>query len=554
MSTLLEKFYGEMSWKVDKAGPAQFEKQKAGIANGLKKIAGLYTAAAGIVTGFVAVTNKNTAAQYRLAQSLGVSFEWLDRWGDATADLGVGADAIGTAITHLNRTIGNVKLNPGQAESVSDALKLIGLNLKDVAGADTETRFDAVVSALGNVEDQTTVTAAAFKLFGRGGGATFAKLAELARAEGRSVLDLIGRFDDLGIETDASARSALEFTRQAEAIKFAFDEVRATIAGYVGEALLPMLKGTREWIANNRELIRSKLAEWARGTVTWLSGVWHFVSLIGKAIGPLVSAFGGLGNVLRMSAIGYLAVKLAAATKGVKDLSIAFGGLTKLKVKEFFTGSGGVAGLAAIAMYALSDLWDSISDISNDSWGNRIARQMLKVSDYAVIWVAEMAGLYFQSDADREAYIAANMNYTASLMNDSLANIGIFADNVKNLVIRTVLVINTIWSAMFASGDFATNIRNGLVIAQKEINKYQSKDYQDTRQKDAAQMAWYGGGRYRSDMAKQWYGAVKPVTANITVNPSAGMDEKALANQVVKQLEKEMKKAVRLQTAAGVAQ
>lgn len=533
MSILLEKFYGELGWKVDKTGPAQFEKQKTGIANGLKKIAGLYTAAAGIVTGFVAVTNKETAATNRLAQSLGVSFELMHRWGSATQAAGIGAEGATTAITYLNRTIGNVKINPGQAESVSNALKLIGLNLKDVAGMDTEERFNTVVSALGNVEDQTTVTAAAFKLFGRGGGASFARLAQLARSQGKTIDEYVGRWRDLELQTDKSVKGAVDFTASASALKFAFAEVRATIAGYVGEALLPMLKGAREWIANNRELIRSKLAEWARGTVTWLSGVWHFVSLIGKAIGPLVSAFGGLGNVLRMSAIGYLAVKLAAATKGVKDLSIAFGGLTKLKVKEFFTGPGGVAGLAAIAMYALSDLWDSVSDISNDSWGNRIARQLLRISDVLIVWGAEtFFGKVFGSDAERATFIAQVQKNLDNIYSAVASFFGRIADAAAK-------VAGAPMKAIAAFGKLV-----GL----------ENTAYKDRPMPRAPAPADYFVGPEWNRRAPNYYKPQPNVTANITVNPSAGMDEKAIAGQVVKTLEKEMKKAVRSQTAAGVAQ
>lgn len=530
MSILLEKFYGELGWKVDTKGPAQFEKQKTGIVAGFAKIGAAYTAIAGMVTGFVAHTNAETAATYRLAKSTNVSYDVLKRWGSTTKGVGIGAEGAAQAITFLNRNIGNVAINPGQAAGVNAALKSIGLNLKDVSGMGTEERFNTIVSALGNVDDQATVTAASFKLFGRGGGASFARLAQLAKSQGKTIDEYVGRWKDLEFETDQSVKGAVDFTASMGAIKFAVSEVKATIAGYIGEALVPMLKGAREWISNNRELIRSKLAEWARGTVTWLKGVWRFVELIGRGIGPLVSAFGGLGNVLKLSAIGYLAVKLAAATKGVNDLTLGFNALTRTQIKGFFTGPGGVAGLAGVAMLALSDLWDSLQDISNNSWGNRIARQMLNLSDRTTIWVAEMAGLYFKSDADRAGYIAASMNYTAQLLNDSLANIGIFFENIQNKIASFL-----VW----------------LGVLKAVPKQYQEKKYQNTRQESVKQMAYYGGGKYLSEMKKSYQNAgAQTINAPITVNPSPGMDEKKLAGHVAKELERTMKRAVRTAKAA----
>jgi len=81
MLTVLEEFIGKLGWQVDKRGPAEFKKQAGSIGAGLAKIGALYTVIASAITGFVVKTNQQTAATYRLAQSMGVSYDWLDRCG-----------------------------------------------------------------------------------------------------------------------------------------------------------------------------------------------------------------------------------------------------------------------------------------------------------------------------------------------------------------------------------------------------------------------------------------------------------------------------------------
>ena len=540
MSTVLEEFVGKLGWQVDKRGPAEFKKQSLTIGAGLAKIGALYTVVASAVTGFVVNTNQQTAATYRLAQGMGVSYEWLHRWGAAGKSAGIGVDNIRTASYFLNKTLG------AKSSGLNGNLKSIGLSFDEIAGASPEEAFNKVAFAIGNIEDRTVAANVASKLFGRSGGQTFATLGNMAKAQGLTIEEYLNRFKGLEFQTEKSAKGAADFAASWGALTFALDEVKAAFAGLIGEAMTPMLKDVRGWIAANKELLKQKLVEWARSVAKWLKDVWTFISKIAGVIGGVIGKVGGLNNALKIVIGLWLGSKLLSATKNVDKLSFKLqGAAIKAGLLQ--------AGLLAVSMIAFDDLMSSIDDISNESWGNRIARTMSRLTDQTIIWVAEMAGLYFKSDADRATFLAAMSGYSVAAFDDAVANIGVFIDNIQNQGMRLLLWFVAVKKVVLGGGDPKT------VAAElsKGLANYAPQKYQDTRGGYIkAAISSTGQAKDAKQQVKNAVESLAHLTTNnsvFNIHPSAGMNETDLAYKVEKAVGKHMKRAVRHAEAAGTA-
>lgn len=400
MTTVLEEFVGVLGWKVDSKGPAEFKKQSASIGSGLAKIGALYTAIAGVVTGVIARTNTQTAANYRLAKSMGVSYDWLDRWADGAKAANIGIEQISGAAGYLQRTLGNVEINPSQGKQTIASLRAIGVEFSSIASMSAEDQFDTIATAIGNTDDRATQAAVSAKLFGRSGGIAFARLGELAKSEGKTIGEYINRFKDLEFETAESTAGSFRFSEALNRIKFASEELTTVISAYVGEALAPMMEGLTEWIAANRELVRGKVKEWAQDLARWLKDVYGWIRRLVSALAPVVRLFGGLAGTLKVIVGAYLISKLMTLTKGIDTLSFS---MDKAATKAGLLK----AGLLAVLAISVSDLMESLADVSNNSMGNVIARGMLNLSDRLQVGLAGILfGAKFSNDADRAKFIA----------------------------------------------------------------------------------------------------------------------------------------------------
>jgi hypothetical protein len=537
MTTVLEEFVGKLGWQIDQNGPKEFKNQAASVGKAFAKIGAAYSAVAGLVTGFVTRVNNQTAANYRLAKSIGVSYDWLDKWGDATESAGIGAQGVSAAVAYLQKQLGHAALGQG-AQGVQGAVNALGLSFSDLRGMDSGAQLKAIVAGLSAIEDQSKVTAVSSQLLGRSGGVAFANLTRRVRESGMTFDQYLDRFDAYEFETAESAESAFKFAESAEMIGVAFTNIKVVLAAYIGEALLPMLEGAKEWIRNNRELITSKLVDWAKATASWLKSVWDLVSKIGGALGPLIQGFGGLGNVLKYGALGYVAVKFAQATKGVGNLSAGLTTLTgaamKQKMAGFFTGPAGVAGLAAVAMASIIDLADSLDDISNNSFGNIISRKILKTKEQIHIWVAEtFFGKQFRNDADRANYIAQLDKAQIVAFERLKARMSAMLDWIMNTANPFKAIVN--FGKNWRESGGAANAANAIAGALGSDSRV-----------SVPNSGGYGGKKIEAppNTSGNYFGGVS-VQAPMTINAAPGMSANEVATAVNKQLEKTVSRAVK---------
>lgn len=192
--------------------------EKAGSESGAKfgdKFAGALKATAGVIAGAMAAatagaiaTGKafidatNDVATYgdevdKMSQKMGISATSYQEWDFVMQHAG-------TSIESLK---GSMKTLANAAVNGSDAFNALGISQEQIASMSQEELFGATITALQNIEDETTRTALASQVLGKGAtelGALFNMSAEETEALKKQVHDLGGVMSDDAVK-DAAA-------------------------------------------------------------------------------------------------------------------------------------------------------------------------------------------------------------------------------------------------------------------------------------------------------------------------------------------------------------
>lgn len=212
--------------------------------------AAMFTARAAF--NFVRQTASEASALQDLAQQTRINAETLQILAGAMSNFGVDADELGRALFMLSRRIA------GQDDSVSDALKQMGMSFKDVQGLNGEELFLAIQRGLASLQGSLRDTTAV-ELYGSKLGMSMAGAAEGADAAVAAARRLNTVMSN---ETVAALDQADESIRQAD------KNLRLLAAGMLGPVAEgfnvvtnAMFQGaskwdlfvamTKDWIASN---------------------------------------------------------------------------------------------------------------------------------------------------------------------------------------------------------------------------------------------------------------------------------------------------------------
>lgn len=309
-----------------------------------------------------------------LAARTGISARALVVLRQAFTDAGVGADAVGSSVNKMQRTIVEAATAGGAA---SDALNDIGLSARDLVGLAPEDQFQRVAAAISAIQDPAQRSAAAMAIFGKSGGELlplFADGGAIENAErvlgkmpevlGRNVpiLDSISdAFDRLpnkatqlfagildqiapSVQAILEGLESIDLTRAGQRIgaylNVAAEEIRE---GRLGEFVgLTIEAGFETGFAAVREMI-DKLMETETAKAVGNFSV-TLVAGIGKAFIDLQSFFKGFWHAIAVyagmvlataftAAVNALAAGLEAAINGaLKMLPAGLGGGGSLKL------------------------------------------------------------------------------------------------------------------------------------------------------------------------------------------------------------------------------
>ena len=252
---------------------------------------------AGVVTAYgVLNANQRVAETRALSDALGVTTDTLTGLGAIAGQVGLSFDSIGGFIGEANGKITEF-LTLGERSPISDALKALRLDAEALQGLNPEDAFLRIAEAVKGLPDRAQAVSAADAIFG-GNAAEFFGL--LRQYDG-SVSDVIEKQNELNFVTDefgAIARRNAQSVGQARrAVTSIFDAFSVLLV----RALRPSVEAITAWIAANRELIRSRIAEYAETTARAFEAVARATSVVVQVVDRAIDGFNRLGafkNVL----------------------------------------------------------------------------------------------------------------------------------------------------------------------------------------------------------------------------------------------------------------
>lgn len=348
MADVIAELVGRLGYEVDDKGLAKFEDgtEKADkSAKGLvETLSHLTTIGRGVIdvvsrvarelTGLITGAAETGDEIAKTAGKIGITTTELQRLRFAAARSGAEATVLNDGIRKLNQ--GLVEATSKGTGPFAEGLKILGVSLDDLRDLSQEQRFGFLADELANVADASTRSALAAKLFGETAGPG---LLPLLNAGSEGIRALGDRAEELG---GVLSEDAL---RNAEAFQDALLDLKTTGVG-VGGALLGTLapvitdvaNRTADWIAENRELVQQKVAEF----------IDEASRVLGELVPKLVDMAGAVVDLAEP--LGGLESDLTLATAAAFALSVAIGGIPGLAL-----AAGAAVGLLAADVAGFTD-------------------------------------------------------------------------------------------------------------------------------------------------------------------------------------------------------
>lgn len=261
----------------------------------------------------VAATGAATAATYKLVTSTAAANDELAKssrrvglTAQAYAELrhvsdlaGVGAEDFDKAMVRLNRTVGEAKARTGSFYTLlrkSDRTLLRQIrNTTNTAEA-----MDLVFEAMAKFEDPSRRAAFAAAAFGRAGQ----KMVLVTENGTEAIKDARSEFKRYFGELDEGALKRSEALVDTQArFNLALSGLKATIGNALIPVLDPLLQRLTAWTVANRDLVATRVTDFARRLVRTLESVpWGRVAdgigSVWRGLGRLVDMIGGVENVV----------------------------------------------------------------------------------------------------------------------------------------------------------------------------------------------------------------------------------------------------------------
>lgn len=198
-------------------------------------------------------------------------------------------DSLQGGMKTLNNSFDDMK-NGG--ETATEAFKRLKLSADDLEGMTREEMFEATVTALQGVSDESERAALANDLFGRSG----AEMAPLLNQSAESVEALKQQAKDMGmVMGDDAVNSATALTDTMDAL----NRSGGGLMNMLGAALMPVLQQVLDVVMQNMPMIQEMISQLAPILADVFSKLLPpLMDLVTSLLPPLLDLFGGIMPVL----------------------------------------------------------------------------------------------------------------------------------------------------------------------------------------------------------------------------------------------------------------
>lgn len=295
----------------------------------------------------------------------GVDVEQFQLLAYAAEQANVPLEGLSKGFQFLNKNIAQARSGNKQALQMFSAL---GVSVADLQSLTPDQVMMKLADAFDKIENPSLKAAASMAVFGKSGASLIPFLEGGSKALGETT----AKAKRLGLALTGSENAAVkDYADNVGTLMMALRGLRDAISVQVIPLLEPLVNRLTEWVAANRKLIASRVADFVKRLAVWLEkvnfdavldGIRDFLSGVSRAV-DIVGGWGNALTVLGLSMTGLLG-PLLQITLGLTQFGFAL---------IAATGPVGIilaaiAGLAA-GVYLIIDNWSSIGPFFENLWG-----------------------------------------------------------------------------------------------------------------------------------------------------------------------------------------
>lgn len=292
--------------KTDTKGLARFNKGLGSIKRGMAVVG----AGAVVVSGAIV---KMTLDAARAGDQLGKDAKRYDIAASSLQELAFVAERGGTSLGVLLKGLKKqstfiFELSRG-TKTYTEIADQLNVSYADLKALKPEDQFTLMADRLGTLTDSTKQQAIASQLWGRAG----IELLSIINDEATSIADLRAEAQRIGfvMSDEMIAQSELLQDNILDN-KLAFVGLRNTLS----EVLLPeanrLLNWTKEMVVADKDLIKSKVAEWAEKIVDGVQDLWQWFKRVDDFVQKNIGGWGPILKVV-LAIMGVIALVTIAA-------------------------------------------------------------------------------------------------------------------------------------------------------------------------------------------------------------------------------------------------
>lgn len=337
---LVRELLTKIGFDLDDKAIKRAEVGLAGVKNAALGLGAIFTGVAAGILGLAMNAAHAGDEVIKGAQKVGLSTDAYQKLGYAAqlADLEQGELNMGLVLLS-KRMVAAAEGTKG----AGDEFKKLGVKFKDSTGklrSSDQVLID-LADRFQKMPDGAEKTALALEFFGKSG----AKMIPLLNGGGQAIRDLGEELDTFGgVITKDGAKASEEFNDNITRVK----RIVVSLKNALGIALVPIIRDVIEdfldWAKANKEVIRSKIKEYAEGLGHAFLSVVEVGKELVKGLEWIVDLVGGIGNAVKIAAGAFAVFTGAKVVISLYEVATALGAV--------IAGIFGVE-LAALAVPAL---------------------------------------------------------------------------------------------------------------------------------------------------------------------------------------------------------
>ena len=282
---------------------------------------GAFMTAAGGVALFVSEVNQANAEMANMSKAMGVSLDATRAMDGFLANTTMNWENFTDQIEEMRNKFGEMK-GAGEMKSLNEALGVANLKWKDLKNLSPEKQYIKIMDTLVKMKDAQKAAFVADTIFGGEGN----KITGLLRARGMTMTQVIEEYKKYNFYTEEAQKASEDFNKAMSPIQQMATSIKSQIAALIGGALVPYIQKATEWATANKDVIQSKIAEYAQkiaDSFAWLVTNMDEILYWSKMFAIAIGIFLVLAVVLKTFVLVMTAVNLVMAMNPIVLIVLA---------------------------------------------------------------------------------------------------------------------------------------------------------------------------------------------------------------------------------------